>query len=40
MSMGRLMNYVCPDVQKNYHAQLMPLLLGLMASEDKIKMKA
>jgi len=34
------MNYACPDVQKQYHAQLMPLLLGMMASEEKIKMKA
>ena len=40
MSMGRLMNYVCPDVQKEYHSQLMPLLLGMMGSEEKIKMKA
>jgi len=39
MSLGRLMNYVCPDVQKTYHADLMPLLLRLMTEETKIKMK-
>ena len=38
--MGRLMNYTCPDVQKTYHANLMPLLLRLMGEDSKIKMKA
>jgi len=39
MSLGRLMNYACPEVQKTYHADLMPLLLRLMSEEQKIKMK-
>ena len=40
MSMGRLMNYCSPEVQKTYHADLMPLLLAHMAQEVQIKMKA
>ena len=40
MSMSRLMNYQSPEVQKTYHAVLMPLLLARMAQEDQIKMKA
>jgi len=40
MSMGRLMNYCCPEVQKAYHADLMPLLLRRMGEEEQIKMKA
>ena len=40
MSMGRLMNFACPEVQKVYHADLMPLLLRRMVEEDKIKMKS
>ena len=33
MSMSRLMNYCSPEVQKTYHADLMPLLLARMAQE-------
>ena len=40
MSLGRLMNYCCPEVQKIYHADLMPLFLRRMGEEEKIKMKA
>ena len=40
MSLGRLMNFCCPDVQKIYHADLMPMLINLMASEEQLKMKA
>ena len=40
MSLGRLMNFCCPEVQKTYHADLMPLLLHEMAEEVQIKMKA
>ena len=40
MSMGRLMNYCCPEVQKAYHADLMPLLLRRMGEEEQIKMKS
>ena len=40
MSMGRLMNYCCPDVQKQYHADLMPLFLRLMNEEEQIKVKS
>ena len=40
MSMGRLMNYCSPDIQKSYHADLMPLFLRRMTEEEKIKMKA
>lgn len=40
MSMGRLMNFCCPEVQKVYHADLMPLLLRRMVEEEQIKMKS
>ena len=40
MSLSSLMAIACPDVQKQYHAQLMPLFLSMMASEEKNKMKA
>ena len=40
MSMGRLMNYCCPDVQKQYHADLMPLFLRRINEEEQIKVKA
>ena len=40
MSMGRLMNYACPELQFTYHADLMPMLLRRMTEETQIKMKA
>lgn len=33
MSMGRLMNYACPELQFTYHADLMPMLLRRMTEE-------
>ena len=38
--MGRLMNYCCPDVQKQYHADLMPLFLRRISEEEQIKVKS
>ena len=39
MCLGRMMNYCCPDLQKTYHGDVMPLLLRLMSEETKLKMK-
>ena len=40
MSLGRLLNYCCPELQYGYDEELMPLFMKWMAEEEQVKMKS
>ncbi len=38
-SLGLLLSVLCPDAQKRFHDQLIPVLLKMMEGEEMIKVR-